>query len=250
MEHDPSCKRMNTRHDRAAAHPVCTPGEANSGASVRGKSPVTVLPGFLLSFAMLLPCSAEADPILLAGDREMLNGDVSVQGQFPALKWDPRSGGLIIGVAASGDTHRTQPQVREPAWTQEQILVHLAQLFRELRNVTPVGGRARRMGQSSDGMASIEIIGDPSDIHSATVAVTLPNDAPLVLKRNVLVYLVLIDNSLPDWPEGANWLTTAFKEIAASQGKTSKETTVGNAKVTLQVIKQVGLATLTIERLD
>lgn len=132
--------------------------------------------------------------------------------------------------------------------TDRQILSNLEEYFPVVEKSTPIRGRPRRMGQTADNLAHIEIIGEPSDVHSATVMIGIPNDAPTTLIRNVGICLILLNNALPSWDDRADWFNSALEKINASPEKSSEETSVGNATVKLILVKQLGMCTLSVTR--
>ena len=132
--------------------------------------------------------------------------------------------------------------------TQRQILANLEEYFPRLEQSTLVDGRPRRMGQTSDGLAHVEIIGDPQDVDTASVMIGIPNNAPPMVIRNFAICLILIKNALPNWSGGVDWFTSAFERITDSADKTSEKTRVGNATVNMVFFKEFGMCTLTIKR--
>lgn len=143
----------------------------------------------------------------------------------------------------------SQAQMQPPGLgrTQNQILSKLEEYFPHVEDSTPVHGKPRRMGQTSDSLAWIEIIGDPKNVYSAGVMIGIPNDAPAILIRNTAICLMFMKNTLPHWQGRVDWFNSALKRITASSEKTSEEVEVGGATVSLILIKELGLCTLSIK---
>jgi len=132
--------------------------------------------------------------------------------------------------------------------TQRQILSNLEEYFPRVEQSTPVDGKPRRMGQTADNLACIEIIGDQQDVYSVCVMIGIPNDAPDILVRNTVIALILLENALPNWPGHVDWFNAAVERIMASPEKTSEEIRLGNAIVNLTCVKQLGMFTLSVKK--
>lgn len=112
---------------------------------------------------------------------------------------------------------------------------------------TSVQGQPRVMGQTPDGLATVELIGPPSGLISASCLVGLPNDSPEILTRNSVALLVLLKKGLPTWSGSADWLPKGLEQAMAT-GKA--QTTVAGARVGIQYIEAMGIMSLTIEALQ
>ncbi|HUT91490.1 MAG TPA: SHD1 domain-containing protein [Thermoguttaceae bacterium] len=134
--------------------------------------------------------------------------------------------------------------------TEKQILSNLEEYFLHLEDSSPVQERPRRMAQTPDKLALIEVIGDPRDVHSASVVIGIPKDAPTILIRNTGICLVLLKNALPAWSERVDWFNGALKRIADSPDGSPERIQVGNATVNLNLSKELGLCTLTVKRTE
>jgi hypothetical protein len=111
-----------------------------------------------------------------------------------------------------------------------------------------VGGQPRYMGQSSDGLAILEIIGDKNDISQATIMIGVPNDSHAKLISNTALLVRFIKNIDPAWGGGADWAASALQN-ASSTGN-PQSTVRGNKLIKLSTIKSVGLVSLTVKHRD
>lgn len=67
-------------------------------------------------------------------------------------------------------------------------------------------GRARVVGRSNDGRTTLELIGPPEGVSSASLMAALPETDTLVRLRNVNAVSKLVEHALSDWTGGADWV--------------------------------------------
>lgn len=157
-------------------------------------------------------------------------------------------------LAAAQAEWEVQQQSHGLGRTQEQILSDLESTFPDLEDTPPCDDRPRRWGQSPDGLAAIEIIGEPRDVYSAGVIVSVHNPnwfddgdlASIALMRNLGVCQILIHNTLPNWLGGAEWFTAALERILDSPEKWQEEAKIGDATITLMIIKELAMCAVSI----
>ena len=104
-------------------------------------------------------------------------------------------------------------------------------------------GQARVMGESTDGIATVELIGPEHDITQATllfVASTDPNIAAL----NAVYMLGLMGLVMPNWESGIDWVNDNL-EVAIDKGKA--RTKEGGAEVEITAYEAIGLISLSIK---
>jgi hypothetical protein len=111
---------------------------------------------------------------------------------------------------------------------------------------TPVDGQPRVMGKSPNGLAVVELIGQPASLTSASIMAGIPNDDAEARQLSVIHAMGFLKTVAPQWTGATDWLTTAVQEIASSS-QTEASTTYGSNQVRLIVIKDMGLMTLTIK---
>ena len=104
-------------------------------------------------------------------------------------------------------------------------------------------GTPRLLGQSPDGLAILDLIGPQSNLTNVAMMVFVPSDAPDVIVKNSAYLLGLLNNTLPDWSGGTDWMTD---NIPVAQRRGEVQTSYGNAVVTLSVIPELGMLTLSI----
>ena len=99
------------------------------------------------------------------------------------------------------------------------------------------------LGQSPDGLAILDLIGPQSNLTNVAMMVFVPSDAPDVIVKNSAYLLGLLNNTLPDWSDGTDWMTD---NTPVAQRRGEVQTSYGNAVVTLSVIPELGMLTLSI----
>ena len=111
---------------------------------------------------------------------------------------------------------------------------------------SPLGdGRPRYMGQSSGGLANLEIIGDKRDISSTYLMIGLPNDAPNLLAENTAILLRFLRNAIPEWPQSDKWVLNTIQTLIA-QSNTEESTKFGHKKIKVSVIKELGFVGVSV----
>ena len=125
-----------------------------------------------------------------------------------------------------------------------QIMEYLDQ-FISMSKSSDVRGQTRYMGQTSDNLAMLEIIGNKEDISQATLMFAVPNDAPNILVRNSAMLLRFMKNIAPEWESGSNWSTSALKRVGLT-GK-PEEIIIGDKSIKLSIIASLGFVSVTVK---
>ncbi len=125
----------------------------------------------------------------------------------------------------------------------DQIMVRLADKF-TMDDSSPVHGQPRSLGQSANGLALLEIIGDPADISQATLIAATPSDRKEQTYENLALMIQFLRNGSPGWSGSTTWLVHALHDIARKPG--SKRSIIhAGTRYTLSNSEPVGI-TLTI----
>lgn len=125
-----------------------------------------------------------------------------------------------------------------------EVMSYLSNAF-AMEAASPVDGLDRYMGQSEEGLAILEVIGDRRDIAQASLVLALPNDAPDAVVINSAILMRFLKNTFPKWKNAEKWvLATVRKSIAA--GATGASTTRGKRTLDVQVLAEMGMLVLTV----
>lgn len=131
--------------------------------------------------------------------------------------------------------------------TEKQVLAMLESHFQTFESNTLVDGRHRRMSQTADNMSAIEIIGDQSSPESVTILTGLPKNAPDVTARNAALILQFIKNTLPNWKDSAEWVSESLDRSNRSMDSEPILKSIGNAEISLRVMHNLSLCSVTIK---
>jgi len=159
---------------------------------------------------------------------------------------------LVTLLGALFLTSKVNAQTRKPLTigvSYDQIMEYLDQ-FISMSKVDDLDGQPRYVGQTSDNLVILEIIGNKKDISQASLLVGVPVDAPVLLARNTAILLRFMKNIDPKWESSSAWTTSAL-ERANSTNKPKKIITEkiirGNKSVELSLIKLLGIVTVTVK---
>lgn len=109
-----------------------------------------------------------------------------------------------------------------------------------------VDGQPHVLGTSASGLATVQLIGAPSELSSVTLMVAVSNDSPPTHPQNVLYTVALVKAAAPQWIEASDWVRNQLGVL--SNGSTNKAVSVfGNNRAELIVLKNLGFFTLTIK---
>jgi len=98
--------------------------------------------------------------------------------------------------------------------TREQILKGLDKYFPRIEKGDPVHGMPRCEGRTPDGLATVEIIGEPHDIRSVSVSILVSRLAPGdTVEQQTLIFATVLNNALPGWAAGTDWLKGALSKV-------------------------------------
>lgn len=157
--------------------------------------------------------------------------------------------------------HSAPPRVRGPQLSQAAVsqrkpiglsygtvMNYLTDFF-VMEEGTMVDGLPRYSGQSKDGLAILEIIGDKSDITQATLLIALPNDSPDTVITNAALVLRFLKNTFPSWKGADEWVMGRVQKLSKSpQGTASIRH--GNKVLDVNVLTNMGLVTLIVRNRD
>lgn len=106
---------------------------------------------------------------------------------------------------------------------------------------------SKMVGQSKDGIAVIELVGDLDELSSASLMIAVPNDSEAARSRNGGRLLRFVQNTVPEWKGSTSWINGRLRKIA--KGDFSDDsTTVGGKRVTMTTMKDGALILTTVER--
>jgi hypothetical protein len=103
------------------------------------------------------------------------------------------------------------------------------------------------VGQSKDGVAVIELVGDLDRLTSASLMIAVPNDSETARARNSARLLRFVANTVPEWKGNNQWIKASLRKIANGDYSDST-TTVGNKRVTMGSVKDGALILTTVAR--
>jgi hypothetical protein len=116
-----------------------------------------------------------------------------------------------------------------------QVLVGLPTF--SLREAPLADGRARRLGQTTDGKATLELTGPKDNLTRAYLLVT-----GTATRDNTALLMRFIQNAVPEWSGRDAWVRSTLKQIAQSPART----TVGARVVEMERNAALGALTVTI----
>jgi hypothetical protein len=214
----------------------------------------------LLMLAVLMP-----EPERAGSKRAALEPDTATNSAETAGKATVETAGRpSLPSPTEPDTtpaHPAPPRVRDPQLSQitvtqrksiglsyGTVMNYLTNFF-VMEEGTTVDGLSRYSGQSKDGLAILEIIGDKSDIAQATLLIALPNDSPDTVITNTALVLRFLKNTFPGWKGADEWVMGRVQKLSKSpQGTASIRR--GNKVLDVNVLTDMGMVTLTVRSRD
>ncbi len=127
----------------------------------------------------------------------------------------------------------------------EQMMNYLSNFF-TMDKSTPVDGKDRYMGQTSNGLAMLEIIGDKDDIYQSSLMLSIPSDSPDTIIENSAILLRFLKNIVPEWEGSSEWAVNSMEEITGSLSD-KKETIQGNKKIEMSIMRDFGMMIVTVK---
>jgi len=127
-----------------------------------------------------------------------------------------------------------------------QVMEYLSNFF-SMEKSTPVHGQERYMGQTSDSLAVLEIIGNKNNISQATLMIGIPADAPDKLVRNTVLATRFLENTVPEWTNSNEWITANAERVADTPGISDVKVVKGNKLITMTFLKPFGMLSLTVK---
>jgi len=114
----------------------------------------------------------------------------------------------------------------------------------------PVDGEPRVIakGDDSQSIASMELIGDPSDITHATLMLGISSDGQHNFGNTVLVFM-FVNQVFTDWPESNQWVSDSIADVLESKksSQAKKEKTVDGKIIRVVFYKELSILNITIE---
>ncbi|MBD2156281.1 hypothetical protein [Leptolyngbya sp. FACHB-16] len=107
------------------------------------------------------------------------------------------------------------------------------------------GGQQRVRGTSPNGLATIELIGPPDELVSATIMIDASNANTGLQEQNAIYTLGFIKYAAPEWVGGQDWFQRNLDRLAEG---TSNETytTFSDKSVELSLLRDIGIISLSI----
>ena len=108
-------------------------------------------------------------------------------------------------------------------------------------------GTPRTLGESPDGIAIVELIGEADNLSKAYILIGLPNDNPGALALNAVYLLGFPINVVPGWSDGTTWVSDNL-ETAIQNGTSTIRLTGGKTEilVELEFLEPLGFLSLSI----
>lgn len=125
-----------------------------------------------------------------------------------------------------------------------QVTENLDQ-FISMSKSTDVDGQTRYIGQTSDSLASLEIIGNKFDVTQTTLMIRSPKGAAEIVSRNAAILLRFVRNTTPEWRESSDWVTSALRRVG-SAGK-PEQITRGNKSIEVSLIDNLDMVSVTVK---
>ena len=138
-----------------------------------------------------------------------------------------------------------EPQQETLGISYNQMMNYLSNFF-TMEKSTPVDGQDRYMGETSSGLAILEIIGEKEDITQTTLLIGIPSDNYEILIENSAILIRFLKNAVPEWEESSDWATTSLEKMTESTS-TREEEIYGNKLIKMYLIREFGMVTVTVE---
>lgn len=126
-----------------------------------------------------------------------------------------------------------------------QVMEELSDIFK-MEDASPVNGKNRYMGLSSNGIANLEIIGDKENISKTTLSIGLPSDNIDALIENSALLQRFIKNIDPNWEGSTRWMTSTLTKLVETPSS-NEETIENGRKYSMTLYESLGILLLTVE---
>lgn len=117
----------------------------------------------------------------------------------------------------------------------DQIVNNISKYF--VMNKDSVDGQDRYMGQSTNKLMILEIIGKKQNLNQVSLVLPISDSDPQALMENTAVVLIFLKNILPNYPKAYEWVLTTTSK---------REKVYGNKVITVIPIKQIGSMSITV----
>lgn len=116
----------------------------------------------------------------------------------------------------------------------DQIVNNISKYFVLYKD--SVDGQDRYMGQSTNKLMILEIIGKKQNVNQVSLVLPISDSDPQALMENTAVVLIFLKNILPEYPKAYEWVLTTTSK---------REKVYGNKVITVIPIKQIGSMSIT-----
>ena len=112
---------------------------------------------------------------------------------------------------------------------------------------SPVNGEPRMIGASAHGLATIELIGPPTNLTRAAIKVNIPDDDTHALALNAEYVLRFIQNAAPQWTGGGgDWVIQNLDAFASGQ-QTAVKTIQAGKEISMTLIGEQEFLAITVK---
>lgn len=127
----------------------------------------------------------------------------------------------------------------------DQLMNYLSNSFKMGKSI-PLNGQDRYIGQTSDGLLTLELIGDKQNIIQAGLIIGIPNDNSKAIITNSAILLRFLKNAVPEWPNSADWATNTINKINNSTIEKEKKV-YRNKIIEISVLRNMGMILISIK---
>jgi len=115
-----------------------------------------------------------------------------------------------------------------------------------MKKATLPDGRNRYLGTATDKLSMLEVVGERSNIFSATLIIEVPNDANgATLVRQTVTLGIFVKNAMPEWDKClTEWVIPTTERLGTSE---SESTQRGNKTIKITKLRKLGWLGITVE---
>lgn len=110
----------------------------------------------------------------------------------------------------------------------------------------PVNGQPNWVGRSSNGLATLQLIGNPDDLTSASVVFGVAKDNIDSAAAGMIHMYILLNTIFPDWQDCNKWIVSAIDQVSKNEQDTV-ETKRDGKLIKFQVSREIGFFGLTVK---
>jgi len=162
--------------------------------------------------------------------------------------------GVVFNIVKEGKSEEqkkniSSAQIKSLGISYNQMMLYLSNYF-EMKQSTPVKGQERWIGTKSDGLATLEIVGNHNNITQTSLVIGTPSDDWDVVVENTMITVRFLNNAVPEMgdEDTASWVG---KSVAALyKGQTDKvERTCGDKKISMSLWVSESTICTTVKRM-